>query len=143
MKHLFKSILVMGALMLSSNAMAETYIVKMVTDYDKGAYYFEPKDLTIKSGDTVTWINVQDDMHNAVADAVPKGAEKFESPMLEEEGQSWSYTFTQSGTYSYHCHPHAAMGMVGTIIVDRPSTPDEMDSDGHGDHDHGSHSNHH
>lgn len=125
------------ALLMTSTAHAKEYTVKMVSDWDNGKYYFEPKDITIKSGDTITWINIQDDMHNAVTDSVPKGAESFESPMLEEEGQKWSYTFTDSGTYSYHCHPHAAMGMRGTVIVDYPSKPEDKQegSDGH-DHNH-------
>lgn len=125
------------ALLMASTAHAEEYTVKMVSDWDNGKYYFEPRDITIKSGDTITWLNVTEDMHNAVSDNVPKGAEGFESPMLEEEGQKWSHTFTNSGTYSYHCHPHAAMGMRGTVIVDHPSKPEEIEesADGH-NHDH-------
>lgn len=124
----------------SSPAMAEEYIVKMVTDKDaKKVYYFEPEVLKIQPGDTVKWVMVQDDIHNAVADAGPKGAELFSSPMLEEKGQSWSYTFDgKEGTYSYHCHPHAAMGMKGKIIVGKASKPEEMEgSSGHGKHSHG------
>ncbi len=130
---------IIGMTAFSQNAIAEEYTVKMVTDLDAGKYYFEPKELTIQSGDTVTWINVTEDMHNAVSDSIPKGAEGFESPMLEEVDQKWSHTFKTSGTYGYHCHPHAAMGMRGSIIVDVPSKPDEMQSGGHGQHDHGDH----
>jgi len=119
---------------------AKEYTVKMVSDMENEEYYFLPKDIKIKSGDTITWVNVQKDFHNAVADSVPKGAEKFASPMLDEKGQKWSYKFTKSGTYSYHCHPHVMYGMVGTIIVDRPSQLDEIEkeTDGH-DHSHGHH----
>jgi len=117
-------------------ATAKEYTVKMITDMDNVIYYFEPAALTIKSGDTVKWVNVQEDMHNAVADAVPEGAEFFESPMMEEEGENWSYTFTKSGTYSYHCHPHAEMGMQGWIVVDYTSAPDEIQKKA-GAHDHG------
>lgn len=122
----------------SQAAIAEEYTVKMVTDWEAGTFYFEPRDLTIASGDTVTWINVTDDMHNAVSDRIPKDAEGFEGPMLEEQDQSWSYTFVTSGSYSYHCHPHAAMGMRGQIIVDQPSTTDDQISNDH-NHDHGGH----
>lgn len=128
-----------------SQAMAEEYTVKMVTNMDaEQVYYFEPAEITIQPGDTIKWINVQEDMHNAVADAVPKGTEFFESPMLEEEGASWSYTFNKAGTYSYHCHPHAAAGMKGMITVGAPSAPEDMQggthNHDHGSHDHGSHS---
>lgn len=127
---------IIGMTAFAQSAFAEEYTVKMISDWDNGKYYFEPKDITIKSGDTVTWLNVTEDMHNAVSDSVPKGAEIFESPMLEEVGQKWSHTFTTSGTYSYHCHPHAAMGMRGSIIVDRPSKPEEVQDGDHGGHDH-------
>ena len=124
----------------SQNAIAEEFTVKMVTNLDaEQVYYFEPAELTIQPGDTVKWVNVQEDMHNAVADSVPKGAEFFESPMLEEEGADWSYTFTTKGTYSYHCHPHAAVGMKGIITVGEPSNPENMQN---GEHDH-DHHNHH
>jgi len=32
-------------------------------------------------------------------------------------GQSFSFTFTQKGTFPYFCTFHSAMGMVGTVTV--------------------------
>ncbi|PCJ96375.1 MAG: hypothetical protein COA45_11265 [Zetaproteobacteria bacterium] len=128
-------------LSFSSDVFAKEYTVKMMTNFDtEKIYYFEPAKLTIQPGDTVKWVMSQEGMHNAVADAGPKGAELFNSPMLEEENASWSFTFSKiQGTYSYHCHPHAAMGMKGTIIVGQASAPEDMESAaGHGNHDHGS-----
>lgn len=110
---------------------AKEYTVKMVSHAEKGTYAFVPNEITVKSGDTVTWVNAQDDMHNVMSESVPKGVEPFESPMLEKNGQKWSRTFTQSGTYAFHCHPHAAAGMRGTVIVDRPSKPESSQSTGH------------
>jgi plastocyanin len=34
------------------------------------------------------------------------------------QGQSASFTFPTAGTFGYHCIPHQAMGMVGTVQVD-------------------------
>jgi plastocyanin len=130
-----KFIMTAALIAFASPALAEEYTVRMITDMDNLLYYFEPAALTIKSGDTVKWVNMQEDFHNAVTDAVPEGAEFFESPMMEKEGESWSYTFTKSGTYSYHCHPHAAVGMQGWIVVDYTSAPDEIQKTG-GAHDH-------
>lgn len=125
MKH---TLYALTALMLLAAVptQAAEYTVKMITEGDKGNYYYEPRKLTIKSGDTVTWNNAQDDMHNVMIEALPKSAEPFESPMLEKKDGKWSYTFKQPGTYRYHCHPHAQNGMVGTIIVDHPSKADEI-----------------
>lgn len=121
-------ILSAALLAIASEANAAEYTIKMVSHADKAAYAFEPNKLTIKSGDTVTWINAQDDTHNVMSESTPKGAKPFESPMLEKQGQSWSYVFTQSGTYSFHCHPHADAGMRGEIIVDTPSPSGEQAS---------------
>lgn len=126
MKHTLYALISLTFLVFTTPAHAAEYTVKMVTQGDKGSYYYEPRKLTIKSGDTVTWVNTQDDMHNVMIEALPKTAEPFESPMLEKKDGKWSYIFTKSGTYRYHCHPHAGNGMVGTIIVDRPSKADEV-----------------
>lgn len=126
MRYTLYALTALALLAAAAPAQAAEYTVKMVTEGDKGSYYYEPRKLTIKSGDTVTWVNTQDDMHNVMIEALPKTAEPFESPMLEKKDGKWSYTFTKSGTYLYHCHPHAQNGMVGTIIVDRLSKTDEV-----------------
>lgn len=120
----------------SSAGHAKEYTIRMVTHTEQGQYAFEPQKLAIKSGDTVTWINAQDDMHNIMAENVPEGADAFSSPMLEQNGQKWSYTFTKSGTYAFHCHPHAELGMRGVVIVDYPS---ENKDNSQSSHDHGAH----
>ena len=47
------------------------------------------------------------------------------SPMHDKKGDKFSYTFTVAGTYKFHCHPHEALGMDGTIIVGEPSKAGE------------------
>jgi len=65
-------------------------------------------------------------MHDVMFINVPKGVdEMIMSPMHEKEGDKFSYTFTVPGTYQYHCHPHEALGMKGTLIVAAPSKPGE------------------
>ncbi|REK21264.1 MAG: hypothetical protein DWQ40_04325, partial [Actinobacteria bacterium] len=59
--------------------------------------------LTVKVGTTVTWTN-GDSMLHTVTDV--NGA--FDSGFLEE-GDSWSYTFTEPGEYEYYCLPHPWM----------------------------------
>lgn len=127
-------ILAASFFLFTASAQAEEYTVKMITDKDKGTYYFEPEQLTVKSGDTVTWINAQDDIHEVMSESVPEGAQAFESPTLDKKDQKWSHTFTQSGTYRYHCHPHVELKMRGVIIVDKPSEVKETQQ--HGNHDH-------
>ena len=118
---------IVSTLLISNPQLAHgnEYTVKMISTGEKGHYYFEPKKLHIKSGDIVTWLNMQDECHNVMAEKIPISAEGFESPLLEKNGDKWSHIFTTAGTYIYHCHPHASM-MLGVIIVDTPSTPAQM-----------------
>jgi plastocyanin len=76
-------------------------------DIDDG--FFGPSDLTIVVGDTVTWTNAEDSPHT-VSDA----AGSFDSGNVDA-GQSFSFTFTTPGTYTYVCRYHDEM--VATITV--------------------------
>ena len=73
--------------------------------------YYSPATLTVVIGvnNTVTWANNDDATHTVTAD---DGS--FDSGFLNQ-GQTWSYTFTTPGTYSYHCSIH--LWMKGTVIV--------------------------
>jgi plastocyanin len=66
-------------------------------------YGFDPGNLRITAGTTVTWKNSDPVGHTATADAGVWG-----SPLLER-GDEWSYTFTEPGTYTYFCAPHPQM----------------------------------
>lgn len=115
------------ALMIATPAMAKDYTIKEVSNIDaKQPYYFDPSNLTIQPGDTVTFLNAQDEMHDVMFVEVPKGVdEMIMSPMHEKKGDKFSYTFTIPGTYKFHCHPHEKLGMKGTLIVGAPSKKSE------------------
>jgi plastocyanin len=70
---------------------------------------YDPATVTIKVGDTVSWLNQDTPQHDVVADHG-----EFKSALFNN-GQSFSYTFTKAGTYPYHCSIHP--GMTGTVIV--------------------------
>jgi plastocyanin len=72
-------------------------------------FTFEPAQLTIKVGTTVTWKNRDDIPHTVVS------AGKFRSKTLDTD-DSYSFTFTSPGDYKYFCslHPH----MTGMIKVE-------------------------
>ncbi len=82
-------------------------------------YAFQPETITIEPGTTVTWVNKDSAWHDVTFD--DGSVESGEIPARE----SWSYTFTEEGTYTYHCSPHAFydadeesyQGMTGTVIV--------------------------
>jgi len=75
-------------------------------------FAFNPSTLTVKAGTTVAWVNEDGASHTVVTDS---GAPlSFTSPTLAN-GASFQFTFTQPGTYTYHCSIHPSM--KGTIIV--------------------------
>lgn len=91
-------------------------------------FTFEPRIVIIKPGDTVTWVNQEAIDHNIVTypDGFPAGATGFESPYLSQEGERWSHTFNQAGSYEYHCIPHLLMGMHASVIVGQPPQSGEF-----------------
>jgi plastocyanin len=72
-------------------------------------FTFQPMQLTVKVGTTVTWKNHDDIPHTVVS------AGKFRSKTLDTD-DSFSFTFTAAGDYKYFCslHPH----MTGMIKVE-------------------------
>jgi plastocyanin len=83
----------------------------LVTIKDFG---FSPSTVKIHVGDTVRWKNNDSVSHTATSTS--KG---FDSGNLDN-GQSFSFTFTKSGSYSYVCSYHPSMtGIV--IVTDAPS----------------------
>ena len=70
-------------------------------------FAFYPSEITINVGDTVTWTNLDDMQHTVTGD-------NFDSGTLNK-GNQFKHTFTESGTYDYHCNFHG--GMKGKVIV--------------------------
>lgn len=95
-------------------ANAATYEVKMGSD--GGLLKFEPTELTIKSGDTVKWVNNKLAPHNVVFEG-DKATAFNHKALLFSSGESFETTFNDPGTYSYYCEPHRGAGMIGKITV--------------------------
>lgn len=129
-----KNLLLTTALMLAATpTFAAEFTIKEVTDDNaKKQNFFSPDKLTIQPGDTVTFENVQDAPHEVMFISQPKAVdEMIMSPMHDKKGDKFTYTFTVPGTYKFHCHPHEALGMDGTIIVGQASKPGETKSMDH------------
>lgn len=81
---------------------------KNETDYVKiqnSQYY--PDSITISSGDTVRWTNLDSTNHTVVGS-------DFSSGNITSQ-DSYDHTFTKAGTYSYHCSIEPSM--KGIVIV--------------------------
>ena len=72
-------------------------------------FVFQPAQLTVKFGQTVTWTNRDDIPHTVVC------AGKFRSKTMDTDG-TFAFTFTAAGEYKYFCslHPH----MTGIVKVE-------------------------
>jgi plastocyanin len=120
-----KLLFAVSLMLVAETALAKEVIVNEVTGKN-GEAYFSPDKLTVQPGDTVTFVNAQDDTHEVMFVSVPKGVnEMIMSPMHEKKGDKFSYSFTVPGTYEFHCHPHEAIDMKGTLIVGKASKPGE------------------
>jgi plastocyanin len=84
-------------------------------------FAFSPPTLTVKVGTKVTWTNSDNATHDVASTDGP-GTDASTTGLFASgplgSGQSFSYTFTKAGTYTYECTIHASMpGMHATVIV--------------------------
>jgi plastocyanin len=71
---------------------------------------FDPENISIDAGATVTWTNNDDIPHVVASDDI----EMFKSKTLHTD-EHFSFTFTKPGTYNYYCATHPKM--TAKIVV--------------------------
>ena len=79
-----------------------------------GMLVFEPCELTVAVGESVTFVNNELPPHNVIFadhDELSHGDLAFTA------GESFDVTFEQPGDYAFQCDPHAGAGMKGVIHV--------------------------
>ena len=79
-----------------------------------GMLVFEPCELTVAVGESVTFVNNELPPHNVMFvdhDELSHGDLAFTA------GESFDVTFEQAGDYAFQCDPHAGAGMKGVIHV--------------------------
>lgn len=79
-------------------------------DVSIAGFAFNPKNITVSVGDTITWTNNDSAPHQLRGDNLST-LYSIQMP----KGQTYGYTFDTAGTYTYHCTIHPSM--KGTIIV--------------------------
>jgi plastocyanin len=72
-------------------------------------FAFAPATLTVSAGNSVTWVNRDEEPHTVVA-----GDGSFHSPGMGT-GATFSHTFSTAGTFDYVCSIHPMMR--GTVVV--------------------------
>ena len=75
-------------------------------------FAFNPQTLTVKSGETITWINRDEEPHTIVS-----VGKKFQKSSALDTDQKFTITAGAPGTYEYFCSVHPKM--TGTIVVEK------------------------
>ena len=75
---------------------------------------FSPASLTVDPGTTVRWVHNGSAIHTATSGTRNNPDGLFDSGDMRN-GDTFEFTFSNSGTFDYNCIYHA--GMDGTIVV--------------------------
>jgi plastocyanin len=98
-RQLYLAILSMAALLICAHAVsAQDDMTVSIQDFS-----FNPGQITVAPGTTVTWTNEGPSPHTTTAD---DGS--WDSGTLQQ-GEDFSFTFDKPGTYTYHCSIHPDM----------------------------------
>lgn len=101
--------------------------VKMTTT--SNGSHFEPHVVWVKRGGTVTW-HLESGTHSTTAyhssnnkpQRVPDETSGWDSGTLSKNGATFEQKFETEGVCDYFCIPHESTGMLGSVIVGKPST---------------------
>ncbi len=74
------------------------------------AMRFEPQELTVRTGDTIVWVN-----HDPFPHTVTAVGKQFDSHEIAA-GASWKFTARYAGVFAYACSLHP--NMPGTLRVE-------------------------
>lgn len=77
------------------------------------ALIFQPAEVRIRTGGTVTWVNCETEGFEAHTTTADQG--EWSSPSMIS-GDVFSHTFSQPGRFTYHCAPHPFM--TGAVVVE-------------------------
>lgn len=75
-------------------------------------FMFNPPAITVKSGETITWINRDEEPHTIVS-----VGKKFPKSSALDTDQEFSITAGAPGTYEYFCSVHPKM--TAKIVVEK------------------------
>jgi plastocyanin len=77
---------------------------------------FDPKNITVKAGETITFTNDESIPHDVHKQSGPGGDFSSGPDGGMQQGDTFELKLDKPGKYDYVCHVHAP-GMAGTITV--------------------------
>jgi plastocyanin len=111
--------------------------IQMQSDQTGAKVWFDPVGIHINPGQTVRWI-VGQNVHTTTAYhprngnhslRIPETAVPWDSGYLVNPGDHFEVTLEAEGVYDYYCMPHEMSGMVGRIVVGKPTGPGSLPFD--------------
>ncbi len=105
--------IMLSSLFLSFALAAQAYAVEIQMGYD-GNLVFEPNEVTVKAGDTVTFVNNALPPHNIIVDG---RADLSRESLMFSPGETQEIVFADAGDFNFKCAPHEGAGMKGVIHV--------------------------
>ena len=81
------------------------------TEVSMEGIQFNPAEVTVKAGDTVTWVNNDTVGHDVTGDDFKSG-----DAGAMQNGDTFEHTFDAAGTFDYVCSVHP--GMEGSVTVE-------------------------
>jgi len=95
-----------GAVRVASQGSKSSTLVEVKIDN----FSFSPTPVTVPVGTTIKWTNHDDIPHTVVSD----DKSTFRSKPMDTD-ETFTYTFTKPGTYTYFCSIHPKM--VAKVVV--------------------------
>ena len=105
--------IMLTSLFLSMSLAAQAYAAEIQMGYE-GNLVFEPNELTVNAGETVTFINNALPPHNIIVDG---RADLSREALMFSPGETQEIVFADAGDFNFKCAPHEGAGMKGVIHV--------------------------
>ena len=105
--------IMLTSLFLSFTLAAQAYAADIQMGYE-GNLVFEPNEVTINAGETVTFINNALPPHNIIVDG---RADLSRESLMFSPGETQDIVFADKGDFNFKCAPHEGAGMKGVIHV--------------------------
>ncbi|MBT8378513.1 MAG: T9SS type A sorting domain-containing protein [Ignavibacteria bacterium] len=120
MKHIISFMIVVIWAFASSAALAQALHIVEVIDFD-----FIPMNVNAAVGDTIEWQWVEGD-HTTTSDST--SGQNVWDAVIDQFNPTFRFVITAPGVHSYHCTPHIALGMVGTITATQVNSISYLDN---------------
>jgi len=105
--------IMLTALFLSFSLAQQAYAAEIQMGYE-GNLVFEPNEVTVNAGDTVTFVNNALPPHNIIVDG---RADLSRESLMFSPGETQEIVFADAGDFNFKCAPHEGAGMKGVIHV--------------------------